>query len=75
MDSKDLWAKWWAAQSENRRARLKGAAEQDRLDADTAQFVLDTSPPIGLSGSKWETEAAFSWTMSPSLREFIRAQP
>lgn len=76
MVSEDLWAKWWAAQSEDHRARLRSAAGQATLDASTVQFVLETNPPIGITGSKWQlNEGDFSWSMSPSLREFIQAQP
>ncbi|WP_078309205.1 hypothetical protein [Mycobacterium sp. 96-892] len=75
MINEDLWAKWWVELSEDQRERLKRAAEMDTMDAETGQFVLQTNPPIGLAGGKWEHELDFSWSMSPSLREFIQAQP
>lgn len=74
MANEDLWAKWWAARSEDQRAQLKHAAGQDRMDTETVQFVLGTNPPIGLVGGRWQHEVEFSWSISPSLREFIQIQ-
>ncbi|MEU9805603.1 hypothetical protein [Mycobacterium sp. NPDC050853] len=75
MTIEDLWTKWWAAQSEGQRAQLKRIADQDRPDAAAMQTVLDAKPPIGLVGSKWETEPDLTWSISPTLRIFIQAQP
>lgn len=74
MINDDRWEKWWATQPEDHRERLKRAAEMDTMDTRTGQFVLKANPPLGLTGGKWEHELDFSWSLAPSLREFILAQ-
>ena len=60
--------------SDDQRARVKAAADDDQLDADGTRLLLDTGCPIGPVGTKWEAEPEYSWSWPESVRTFVTAQ-
>ncbi|WP_236726163.1 hypothetical protein, partial [Mycobacterium avium] len=66
---------WWGRLTDEQRARVKRAAEDNDTSAVTAKLLADTRCPIGLIGTAWETDPEYSWSWPGGMREFIANQP
>ena len=66
--------KWWKRLSDDQRAALTQAAEEDQLQPSTTQLLLGTECPIGPVGTKWESQPEYQWSWPESVRTFIAEQ-
>ena len=65
---------WWERRSEEQRARLKTAAENRMLDADTVDLLTSTGCPVGPVGGKWEADRDWDWSWPGDVQTFIKQQ-
>ena len=70
--------KWWERRSDEQRATLKSAAEDNRMDTETRTLLIDTQCPVGPVGTRWENPPEgwtdYAWSWPNDVREFIKAQ-
>lgn len=66
---------WWGRLTDEQRARVKKAAEENDTSSVTAKLLADTRCPVGLVGTAWETDPEYSWSWPKGMRDFIADQP
>lgn len=74
MFSESELQKWWESRSDDQRAHLKHAAQQNRLDAPAVKLLLATGCPVGPIGTRWESQPHYTWSWPDSVRAFITTQ-